>query len=103
MKKYDVILTCKKIKFYSQKDEDVFFEWVKKIECIDKTTATGNELYLHIASNNLEDDDLRDLLGLFCRYKIDMKQLHVFLNKKNKKWFCNKNKKGFWYKKVFKL
>ena len=27
-------LTCKAVKFYTLKDEDAFFEWIKKIKCI---------------------------------------------------------------------
>ena len=57
-------------------------------------------LYLYIASGSLHDTDLRDLLGLFYRYKIDMKQLRIFLNDDNKDWFYG-NKKAYWHKKIF--
>ena len=97
----NIILICKKIKFYSQKDEDAFFEWVKKITCIDKISATGDELYLHVIGNDLQDDGLIDLLGLFYRYNIDMRQLETFLTKKNKKWFFDGKTKGFWHRRVF--
>lgn len=47
------------------------------------------------------DDDLRELLALFYRYKIkNMQQLQIFLNNDNKTWFYE-NKKTFWHKKVF--
>ena len=32
----EMILVCKGVIFYSNKDEDAFFEWIKKIECIDE-------------------------------------------------------------------
>ncbi len=95
------ILICKSVRFYANKDEDAFFEWIKKIECIENTSAKGRELYLHLSCNNLHEYDLRDLLALFYRYKIDMKQLKVFLNKNNKSWFYD-NKKAYWHKRVFK-
>lgn len=96
----EVILVCNQIWYYSRKDEDAFFEWIKKIECIEEISGTGTELYLHIATDDLHDYDLRELLALFYRYKIDMKQLHIFLNKNNKSWFCD-NKKAYWHRRVF--
>ena len=93
-------LICNKVVFYFQKDEEVFFEWIKRIKCINKISAAGDELYLHIKKNDISDDDLRDFIGLFYRYNIDMKQLQVFLNEKNKEWFYG-SPKGFWHKRVF--
>lgn len=98
MKKFKLV--CKKVKFYFEKDETAFFEWIEKIKCIDHISATGNELYLHIKEKEIDDDNLRDLIGLFCRYKIDMKQLQMFLNESNKEWFYG-SPKGFWHKRIW--
>ena len=84
IKNEDNILICKSVMFYCRKDEDAFFEWINKIDCIDQTSAAGDELYLHIAADDIHDYDLRDLLGLFYRYKIDMKQLARYLTEDNK-------------------
>lgn len=100
MNRASIFLVCKKVRYYARKDEDAFFEWIKKIDCIDKTGGIHDELYLYIKSKNLHEYDLRDLIGLMYRYKIDMKQLAQFLNEDNKKWFYE-NKKAYWYKKVF--
>ena len=94
------ILICESIKYYSQNDEENFFQWLKKINCIDKIVGVGYELHLYIASDNLHDHDLRDLLALFYRYKLNMKQLRRFLNKDNKQWFFENNK-AYWHKQVF--
>ena len=94
------ILVCKGIKFYCRKDEDAFFEWLKKIDCIETISGAGRELYLEISSDNIHDNDLRDLVGLFYRYKVNMPQLARFLTNANKGWFYD-NKKAFWYKKIF--
>lgn len=99
MEKNDNYLICKRVKFYSQKDEDAFFEWIKKIECIENFEGAGDELYLDIAAWDTHDHDLRDLIALFYRYKIEMKQLARFLTKDNKNWFGKKS--APWYKKVF--
>ncbi len=100
MNEPSIILVCKKVRFFSRKDEDAFFAWIKSIECIDNIIAKGDELYLNIVSIHLHDQDLRDLLALFYRYKIDMKQLGQFLNKNNSLWFF-KNKKAYWHTRVF--
>lgn len=93
-------LVCESIKFYSPKDEDAFFEWVKKIDCIHKFFGVGKTLYLEVIGNEITDENLDELLGLFYRYKIDMKQLKRFLSKENQDWFFD-NKKAYWHKKVF--
>ena len=99
MKKNNILI-CKSVTYYCNKDEDAFFEWIKKINCVEKISAAGKELYLHICADDIHDQDLDDLIGLFYRYKIDMKQLARFLNDGNKSWFYD-NKKAFWYKKTF--
>ena len=96
----DNILICRGARFYARKDEDAFFEWIEKIDCVEKTSAAGRELYLHICADEIHDQDLDDLIGLFYRYNIDMKQLQRFLTKENKSWFFD-NKKSFWHKRVF--
>lgn len=92
-------LVCKKVKFYGLKDEDAFFEWIKRIECIKDMSAVRDELCLYIPEV-IADDDLRDILALFYRYKIDMKQLARFLNDTNRSWFYE-GYKGYWYDNVF--
>ena len=94
MKKNENILSCKSVKFYSRKDEDVFFEWIEKIDCIDKFEGFRNKLYLDLVERNLDDNDIQELIALFYRYKIDMKQLGRFLNDQNKEAFKP------WHKKI---
>lgn len=81
-------------------DEDAFFWWIKRIKCIEKFEGAGDELYLDLKDGELSDNDLDDLIGLFYRYKIDMKQLAQFLTKENKEWFYD-NPKAFWHRRVF--
>lgn len=96
----DIMLSCKAVIYHSDNDEAAFFEWIKKIECIDKLSGYGDELYLHILSDKLYDHDLRELVSLFYRYNIDMKQLAQFLNNDNRRWFYE-NKKAFWHEQIF--
>jgi hypothetical protein len=94
-------ILCKSIQYYSSFDEDLFFEWVKKIKSITKFDGKHDELYLHFESKTIDDDDLRELLALFHRYKIKhINQLKLFLNETNRCWFYE-NKHAYWHKKIF--
>jgi hypothetical protein len=77
-------LTCKSVWYYSQKDEDAFFEWIEKIECIESFEGVRDELYLNLIDCELEYEDMQDLIALFYRYKVNMRQLAPFVNKKNR-------------------
>ncbi len=98
--KTNIILVCKAVNYYSSHDEAAFFEWIKKIPSIIKVDGLHDELYLDIESKDITDNELRELIALFYRYKVSMNQLAVFLNKNNEEWFHGKPK-GYWYKKVF--
>ena len=94
-------LSCKRVMFYSEGDECSFFNWIKEINCIKKIEGVGDTILLHIKSRKVSNVCLHELIALFHRYKIDMKQLSQFLNDNNKEWFFD-NKQGFWHKKTFK-
>lgn len=94
-------LICKAISYYSSFDEDLFFDWIKKIPSIKNYDGKHDKLYLHLENSQISDDDLRELLALFYRYKIkNMPQLQIFLHESNRAWFAE-NKKAFWHKKTF--
>lgn len=96
-----IILHCKSVWYYSNIDEELFFEWIQKIPSIIKYDGIKDELFLYFKNNNINENDLRELLALFYRYQIEMKQLAIFLNEINKKWFFE-NDTAYWHKKVFK-
>lgn len=83
----EILLICTPLRFYTQNDEVLCFEWIKKIKCIKKHIGVARELHLYVSSNKITDSDLLDLLGLFDRYKFDSSQLQIFKNKKNKELF----------------
>ena len=92
-------LVCKSVWYYSKIDEEYFFDWLDRIKSIEKIQGAGDELYLYV-KKKMPDDDLRELLALFYRYKLDMSQLKQLLNKDNKDWFFGKPK-GYWHRRVF--
>lgn len=73
-----VVLVGKDIVMYSSKDEEAFFEWVAKIDCIEKIDGVGSEIYFYVVSNDIFASDFDDIYGLFARYGIDREQLKVF-------------------------
>lgn len=86
-------------RFYSPKDEDAFFNWLESISAIKSIDGAGKELHITFKSKKISDKGLRDLIGLFYRYKIDMKQLQQFENDSNMSWFKQPIK--YWYEGVF--
>lgn len=81
-------LLCKRVQYFSPIDEDIYYEWIAAIPAIYKVDGELDEEYLYIDKPSLTDDDLLKILSLFRRYKIDRKQLRVFLNDENKKWLA---------------
>ena len=93
------VLQCDSVRFFSEFDEGQFFDWIKKIECISDCYGKGASIFLTIQFGSLDDDSLREVLALFYRYKVDMKQLAGFETAANKSWFVNPN--SYWYSQVF--
>jgi len=46
--------------------------------------GSGEELYVNVDKSKITEIDLREILALFYRYDVDMKQLGDFLNDENK-------------------
>lgn len=93
------ILACKRVIYYSRGDERAFFEWIRRISCISEFVGAGDTLYLHVRRTRISDENLRDLLALFNRYEVAMKQLAQFESPRNRPWF--KDRKKYWYPRVW--
>lgn len=84
--------------FFSQHDEDVFFEWIEYIDAVKEVVGAKSGLEIKI-DEGIKDEDLMELISLFSRYSIDMKCLRSFCNPNNEVWFKDKSK--YWYDLVF--
>lgn len=82
-------LVCKAVRYMSTIDEDFFFAWIDRISCIEKVEGVGSELHLYIQEHNISRSNLKEILTLFLRYRIDTEQLKIFVKDENKDWFYN--------------
>jgi hypothetical protein len=78
-----VYLDCSGITFWSQLDEKHLFEWAREIPCVVRWEYDT----LVVRSRRISESDLRDLIALFWRYGVPMKQLGQFKNSVNETWF----------------
>ena len=101
MSKLDTVeLQATDVRFFSQCDEAAFFEWIKKLSFIQKIEGRGRTLYLLVNRAAIDEDALRELLALFHRFEIDLRQLAVFDREEFVEWFRNKN--AYWHSEIFK-
>ncbi len=77
-------ITCKRIQYFSKLDEEMFFAWIASISCIEKFEAAHDELYLDLVDKELSYDDMKHLIALLYRYKINMQQLQPLITENNK-------------------
>jgi hypothetical protein len=99
MKPEKVVLAATGVRYYSEGDEAAFFGWLDKIPCVDHYTGSGETLYITVSCKQMSEVCLRELIALFFRYRVDMKQLSVFSSAANRAWF--KNPEAYWYNGVF--
>ncbi|AZZ95960.1 hypothetical protein [Pseudoalteromonas sp. R3] len=92
-------LEAKSIKFLSTADEQSFFDRLNALSCVNDVFGQGFSIIID-TDKSPDDKELRELIALFYRYNVDMKQLRVFLSKSNRIWFKH-NRQSYWYKKVF--
>ena len=79
-----VYLDCSGVRFGSQLDEKHLFQWAAEIACF----VRWEQDTLVVKSRRISEESLRDLLALFWRYNIPMRQLAQFRNSANEAWFA---------------
>lgn len=85
--------------FFSRLDEEAFFGWLKKLPSVSTFEGKGDTLSIRVDKSKVDKDALRELLALFQRYGIDMKQLSIFDKRGFADWFHNRE--AYWHKSVF--
>jgi hypothetical protein len=91
------ILIAKEPVFYlSALDEKMQFDWLASIPCVADVSSDMHITLKHVPGEN----DLRELIAVFYRYRTDMTCLAAFKSSRNKKWFAE-NKHAYWHSEVF--
>lgn len=78
----------------------MFFDWLVRITSVVRVDGQGDAILIHISSRRISENNLRELLALFRRYKVRMAQLAQFESDLNRRWFRDPN--AAWYHLVFK-
>lgn len=82
--------------YFSPLDEKMQFDWLASIPCVADVSSD-----MQITLKRLPGDaDLRELIAVLYRYRMDMTPLTAFKTNRNKKWFAE-NKHAFWHAEVF--
>jgi hypothetical protein len=87
------------VRFYSQGDEAAFFGWLSKLPFVERYEGRGLTLYISVNAMAVDEDGLRELLALFRRYGVELKQLAVFDRDEFADWFRSEH--AYWHKGVF--
>lgn len=69
-----VVLLAVGVDYYSKHDEQAFFEWLQRIDGFKTMNGVGGELRIYIEPQ-IDKYGLRDLIGLFFRYNVDLTQI----------------------------
>lgn len=94
-----VVLNAERVVFYSMTDERFFFEWLAKMPFVLDVVGRGIVIEITIDISMVNEDGLRELIALFQRYRVSMRQLLVFDREEFSHWF--RRRSAFWHKKVF--
>lgn len=93
------VLICERVRFYSPEDEAAFFGWIERIACVSRVEGRGDQIILHLPTRRVSAIGLRELIALFARYSVDLRQLAEFETSQNREWF--RHSAAFWHKRVF--
>ena len=87
------------VRFFSKGDESAFFRWLDKLAFVQRYEGRGRTLYISINSMSVDEDGLRELLALFRRYGVPLRQLIVFDRDEFAEWF--RDSLAYWHKDIF--
>ena len=85
--------------FYCQRDEKSFFDWLMAIPGIKGAKGASMGLIIDISTSEMDRVAWSDLIGLFARYKVDMKCINQIEMGTHEKWLKESN--HYWHKMIF--
>jgi hypothetical protein len=87
------------VRYLSRGDEDAFFAWLNSLPCVMRYEGRLRTLYITVDATALDQEGLRELLALFRRYGVGLRQLAAFDRSEFRDWF--RNKQAFWHDEIF--
>ncbi len=94
-----VELQADSVVFYSRQDEASFFARLQQLPCVVDVAGMGRILHIQVDRQRVDDEALTELLALFRRYQVDMRQLRVFDERRFARWF--RRRQSHWHDAVF--
>ncbi|MBF6545625.1 hypothetical protein [Nocardia brasiliensis] len=95
----EVVVEATGVTYYSALDEAGFFGWLDRIRCVASYRGELRTLYLTVRLGAVDEDGLRELVALYRRYDIDLKQLRVLDAERVGPWFSDPER--WWHADVF--
>ncbi len=100
MEEEDVVeLQADSVVFYSRQDEASFFARLQQLPCVVDVAGKGRILHIQVDRQRVDDEALTELLAVFHRYQVDMRQLRVFDERRFARWF--RGRQSYWHDAVF--
>jgi hypothetical protein len=97
--KVDVTLRAKAVRFLSAQDEAMFFHWLGQLEQCASVRGEGDTIVIDVEKDKIGADELRELIALFHRYGIEMRQLRAFETRTNRSWLANE--RAYWHEAMY--
>lgn len=61
--------------YWSEYDEQVHFDWMRRVACVRDVRGVGSRVYLDVDEAAANDEDVRELIAVYFRYGGDLRQL----------------------------
>jgi hypothetical protein len=94
-----VELEASDVRFFSEGDEEAFFAWLKKLPFVEHYEGRGRVLYISVNLLAIDESGLREILALFRRYGVGLRQLAIFDRDEFADWF--RSDQAYWHEDVF--
>lgn len=79
-------LIAREVLFMTYDDEASFFTRLNAIPSVNKVNGRGRDIIINIRDGELPDEDLQNIISVFCRYGVDCAQLRRFETEGNRSW-----------------
>ena len=86
------------VTYGSYNDERAFFEWLERIEGVERFEGVGRDLLIYV-SQEIEELGLRDLVALFSRYGVDLAQIPKAFSVGEHPWLLKET--AYWFRAMF--